>query len=89
MSGVDHIASRIREFAKHVDNPDDWMIVVPVDDYNDVKAALDTTKNHGTYYEGIVLCYGDGYDETQVKLKTALESYLQRVDTGTEQEELQ
>lgn len=82
--GTDQITSRIREFAKQVDNPDDWMIVVPVDDYNDVKKALDTTKNVGAYYEGIALCYGDGYEETQVKLKTTLKSYLQSADTGTD-----
>jgi hypothetical protein len=82
---IENIADEIRRFAETVDNPDDWMVVVPVDDFGDVKDALDTTKqNLSTSYQGIPLCYGDGYDETKVKLNTNLSDYLRSIDTDTD-----
>ena len=74
---VEKIAERIRTFSKGVKTPEEWMIVVPAEEYDDVKAALDTTKDVGTYYQGISLCCGNGYDETQVKLKRSLIGYLE------------
>jgi hypothetical protein len=74
---VEQMAERIRTFAQDVENPDDWMIVVPVEEYGDVKDVLDTTKDLSTYYQEIPLCYGDGYDETQVRLKRSLSDHLE------------
>jgi len=61
------------------------MIVVPYENYEEVKQSLDTTKDVGTYYNGISLCYGDGYEQTQIKLKRSLEKHLRYTDTDSEQ----
>ncbi|WP_135822981.1 hypothetical protein [Halostella litorea] len=82
--GTEQIAERIREFAEWVDSPDDWMIVVPSEDYDDVLESLETTTDAGRYHQGISLCYGDGYDETQVRLKRGLADQLRSVDTATD-----
>lgn len=75
--GVDRIAERIRTFSESVETPDDWMIIVPVDDYNDVVDALDTTNKAGRYYQGISLCYSErAIDEPQVELKRSLADQL-------------
>lgn len=77
LKDVEQTVSEIQQFVQTVERPDDWMIVVPVEQYGDVKESLDTTrKNLSTHYEGVPLCWGDGYDETKVKLKTNLSDYL-------------
>lgn len=77
----EQIANQIRTFAETIDNPDGWKVVVPREKYSDVVDLLATTKEISRYYRGVTLCYGDGYDETQVKLRTDLSAYLDTLNS--------
>lgn len=84
--GVERYVSQIREFAKQVDHPDRWMIIVPTDEFGGVKERLDTEGERGSVYRGINLCYDSrgSLDEVKVKYRASLPDHLGLEESDTE-----
>lgn len=87
VESVERTAEMIREFAAEVDDPDKWMIIVPVEDYDEVKASLDTVRDLGAYYQDIALCYGEHNDETTVEYTSNLADHLASSNGGVNESE--
>lgn len=79
------MASQIRSFALRVEEPEKWMVLIPVESFDQVLLRLDTSEaDLGTEYHGVALCYTENHDEVRVRYKSALSDHMERGEDGNE-----
>lgn len=74
---AEEIASEIRDFEGSIDEPDNWRILIPVDDFNEVEDLIDAEQHLGASFRGITLCYTDHHEQTRVEYKNNLSDHME------------
>lgn len=70
---VDRMVEQIKAFAELIEDPENWVISVPADEFDAVRERLETDESGlGTKYRGASLCYTHHDDEVWIRYETAL-----------------